>query len=45
MPHGDMRVTQNKARLGEPGRVIIQFETRFALRNDMSRYCESRLSS
>ena len=27
MPHSDMRVKQNKARLGEPGRGIIQFET------------------
>jgi len=28
----------NKARLAEAGRGIIQFETRFALRNDTSRY-------
>jgi len=26
MPYGDMRVTQNKARVGEPARGIIQFE-------------------
>ena len=26
MPYGDIGVKQNKARLGEPGRGIIQFE-------------------
>jgi len=37
MPHGDMRVKQNKARLGEPGRGIIQFENILPLAKYMSR--------
>ncbi len=53
MPHGDMRRKQNKARLGEPGRGIIQFEIFFRFAKEsfapqgvkrLSRYCLPQLS-